>query len=59
MKNQSHARLTASNGSPSAQRGGARPHNSKSIVHRHERRKIREQLRRADWAPGLEDGIFA
>lgn len=59
MKNQIQARpgnyATANIQRPA----GIRPQTNKSIEHRHERRKIREQLRRADWAPGLEDGIFA
>lgn len=32
---------------------------TKSSEHRHERRKLREQLRRLDWAPSVEDEIFA
>jgi len=38
---------------------GPRLHASKPIEHRHERRKIREQLRRLNWIPAGEDEIFA
>jgi len=38
---------------------GLRPHAAKSFEHRYERRKIREQLRRLDWALHGEDEIFA
>jgi len=36
-----------------------RPQPSKLIEHRHERRKIREQLRRVNWLLNAEDEIFA
>jgi len=35
--------------------GGIRPSAAKSQEHRYERRKIREQLRRLDWALNVED----
>jgi hypothetical protein len=45
---------------PSGQRAaGVRPNATKTIEHRYERRKIREQLRRLDWVLNLEDEIFA
>ncbi len=34
-------------------------HPPKSIEHRHERRKIREQLRRLNWFAGGETEFFA
>ena len=49
-----------SNTSTSHQRAaGARLSPPKSFEHLHERRKIREQLRRLDWATDAEDAIFA
>jgi len=36
-----------------------RPHPSKPFEHRHERRKIREQLRRLNWELTAEDEIYA
>jgi hypothetical protein len=38
---------------------GSRVHSSKPIEHRHERRKIREQLRRLNWVHSGEEEIFA
>ena len=38
---------------------GIRPHAAKTLEHRYERRKIREQLRRLDWALNVEDEVFA
>ena len=34
---------------------GIRPHSARALEHRYERRKIREQLRRQDWALNTED----
>jgi hypothetical protein len=59
MKNPSNAKPSGNSTGPNAQRLAALRHSAKSIEHRHERRKIREQLRRLDWAPSAEDGIFA
>jgi hypothetical protein len=39
--------------------GGVRAHAAKTFEHRYERRKIREQLRRLDWASNAEDEVFA
>jgi len=36
-----------------------RPHVTKPREHRHERRRLREQLRRLDWLQGAEDEVFA
>jgi hypothetical protein len=61
MKTQNHAKSgTAATGS-TGQRvvAGLRPGAAKTLEHRYERRKIREQLRRLDWALNGEDGIFA
>lgn len=38
---------------------GIRPHAAKTLEHRYERRKIREQLRRLDWALNAEEEVFA
>jgi hypothetical protein len=38
--------------------GGIRPHTARSFEHRSERRKIRAQLRRLNWALNEEDNIF-
>ena len=45
--------------SPTARGGGIRPHAAKTLEHRYERRKIREQLRRLDWALNVEDEVIA
>jgi hypothetical protein len=34
---------------------GVRANTAKTLEHRYERRKIREQLRRLDWALNVED----
>jgi len=39
--------------------GGIRPAVARTLEHRYERRKIREQLRRLDWALNVEDEVFA
>lgn len=39
--------------------GGLRPAAAKPLAHRYERRKIREQLRRLDWALNVADEIFS
>jgi hypothetical protein len=36
-----------------------RPHATKTLERRCERRKLHEQLRRLDWARNVEDEIFA
>jgi len=51
MKTQINAKSTPNTNNPSGFRsGGIRPPTAKSFEHRYERRKIREQLRRLDWA---------
>ena len=44
---------------PGQRSAGLRPHAAKSFEHRYERRKIREQLRRLDWALNEDDDVFA
>ena len=44
---------------PGQRAAGVRPNATKTIEHRYERRKIREQLRRLDWASNAEDEVFA
>jgi hypothetical protein len=39
--------------------GGIRPAVARTLEHRYERRKVREQLRRLDWALNAEDEVFA
>jgi hypothetical protein len=52
---------TSQNAAPTAEprAGSLRPHAAKTLEHRYERRKIREQLRRLDWALNVEEEIFA
>jgi hypothetical protein len=46
--------------SPATKRAsGLRPNAAKAVEHLYERRKIREQLRRLDWALNVEDEVFA
>jgi hypothetical protein len=60
MKTQNHSKSAQSTSSNSAQRhGGLRHSAAKTIEHRYERRKIREQLRHLDWALIGEDEVIA
>jgi len=60
MKTQTDAKSEHNADSPAARRaGGLRPNAAKAIEHRYERRKIREQLRRLDWALNAEGELFA
>jgi hypothetical protein len=61
MKTQNHAKSGPAATSSTGQRvaAGVRPGAAKTLEHRYERRKIREQLRRLDWALIGEDEIFA
>jgi len=60
MKTQTNAKSDHNATSPAARRtSGLRPNAAKAFEHRYERRKIREQLRRLDWALNVEDEIFA
>jgi hypothetical protein len=60
MKTNLHAKSDHSAASPGDKRAnGLRPNAAKAVEHRYERRKIREQLRRLDWALNAEDELFA
>jgi hypothetical protein len=59
MKTHNHTKSAHSTANPSSQRIGVRASAAKTFEHRYERRKIREQLRRLDWALNVEDEIFA
>jgi hypothetical protein len=60
MKNQTTAKSGQSTGNPPDQRTAVlRAHAVRTFEHRNERRKIREQLRRLDWALNIEEEIFA
>ena len=60
MKTQSNAKSVHTVANPADQRtGGIRPAIARSLEHRYERRKIREQLRRLDWVLNADDEIFA
>ena len=60
MKISSNAKSSPNSTQQSDPRAGSlRPHAAKTLAHRYERRKIREQLRRLDWALNVEDEIFA
>ena len=55
MKPQINAKSAHAAANPASQRTGSRPSSAKTLEHRYERRKIREQLRRLDWALNGED----
>jgi len=60
MKIQNQPKPTHNSGDPSGFRaGGVRANTAKTFEHRYERRKIREQLRRLDWALAGADDFFA
>jgi hypothetical protein len=60
MKTQTNEKTGHNAGNPSGQRAAAlRAHAARIFEHRNERRKIREQLRRLDWALNGEYEIFA
>ena len=60
MKTQINARSDQHAADPADQRtGGIRPAAARTLEHRYERRKIREQLRRLDWALNVEDGVYS
>jgi len=58
MKTQIHAKPVHPAGHYINQRaGGVRPSVARNLEHRYERRKIREQLRRLDWALNTDDDV--
>jgi hypothetical protein len=60
MKTQTNAKSVQNAANPAGQRtGGIRPAVARSLEHRYERRKIREQLRRLDWALNTDDEVLA
>jgi len=60
MKIQIHDWSSHSAVNPSDHRVAAvRPNATKTFEHRYERRKIREQLRRLDWALNVDDEVIA
>jgi hypothetical protein len=60
MKTQSNDKPGNNTANPSGHRtAGLRAHAARTFEHRNERRKIREQLRRLDWAHNVEDEVFA
>jgi len=60
MKTPSQSKSNQASANPSSQRAaGIRPHFARTLEHRYERRKIREQLRRLDWALNTEDENIA
>jgi hypothetical protein len=59
MKNHINTKPSQSVSQVGQRSAGLRPQTARSIEHRHERRKIREQLRRLDWALYSEDEAFA
>ncbi len=60
MRTPTNAKAGHSTASPvNHRRAGVRPQNARTIEHRTERRKIREHLRRLDWALNVEDEVFA
>ena len=60
MKTHNNAKSVHNVANPADQRtGGIRPAVARTLEHRYERRKIREQLRRLDWVLNVEDKIFA
>jgi hypothetical protein len=55
MKTQINAKSAPNTNVPSGLRaGGLRSQSAKTLEHRYERRKIREQLRRLDWALNID-----
>ena len=60
MKTQINTKSVHNVADPADQRaGGIRPTVARTLEHRYERRKVREQLRRLDWVLNWEDEIFA
>ena len=60
MKTPTYAKSEHNAASPVARRAnGLRPNAAKALEHRYERRKIRERLRRPDWALNEVDEVFA
>jgi hypothetical protein len=60
MKTHAHAKSVHNAANPADQRaGGIRPAVARTLEHRYERRKIREQLRRLDWTLNGADEAFA
>ena len=59
MKTQINTKAAHAAGNSLNQRvGGVRPSVARSLEHRYERRKIREQLRRLDWALNIEEDVI-
>jgi len=60
MKTQINAKSDQAAASPTGQRpAGIRLHAARTLEHRYERRKVREQLRRLDSVLNGENEIFA
>jgi hypothetical protein len=58
MKTNTNTKSVHFAGSPVSPRpGGIRPAIARALERRYERRKIREQLRRLDWALNTEDDL--
>jgi hypothetical protein len=57
--NQAKSGQTATSSSDQRSAIGLRPGAAKTLEHRYVRRKIREQLRRLDWALAGEDDVLA
>jgi hypothetical protein len=54
INSQSKSNQTSAN-QPEQRTVGIRPHAARTLEHRYERRKIREQLRRLDWALNTDE----
>jgi hypothetical protein len=60
MKTKTNAKSAHGVANPPGQRASAmRASVAKTIEHRYERRKIREQLRHLDWTLNAEEEVFA
>ena len=59
MKNHINTKSSQNAAQVGQRSAGLRPQTVRSFEHRHERRKIREQLRRLDWPLIGEDEAFA
>jgi len=59
MKTPINAKSAHNVANPDGQHTGLRTSAAKSLEHRYERRKIREQLRRLDWVLNVQDEILA
>ena len=59
MKTQTNTKSSHNTANPAGPRTDLRSGTGKALEHRYERRKIREQLRRLDWALNGEDEVLA